>query len=213
MGRALVPELVARGHSVRALVRAESQSKLSAGCTAVIGNALDSNSYRDEVAPADSFVQLVGVAHPSPTKAAEFRSIDLVAAREGIQAAKHARVRHFVYVSVAQPAPAMKAYVAIRAECEEMIRESGLDATILRPWYVLGPGHWWPYTLVPVYWCLERIPATREGALRLGLVTLAQVTAALVRAVENPGTGVRVCDVSAIRQHSALFAPNQSAGA
>jgi uncharacterized protein YbjT (DUF2867 family) len=29
-----------------------------------------------------------------------------------------------------------------RTRCEEMIRESGLNATILRPWYVLGPGHY-----------------------------------------------------------------------
>ncbi len=54
----------------------------------------------------------------------------------------------------------MKAYQAARAEGERMIRESGLAATILRPWYVLGPGHRWPYALVPMYWLFERIPAT-----------------------------------------------------
>jgi uncharacterized protein YbjT (DUF2867 family) len=35
----------------------------------------------------------------------------------------------------------MKAYVRVRQECEEILRESGLACTILRPWYVLGPGH------------------------------------------------------------------------
>jgi len=45
----------------------------------------------------------------------------------------------------------MKAYIAVREECEEIIQESGLNATILRPWYVLGPGHRWPYMLLPMY--------------------------------------------------------------
>ena len=95
--------------------------------------------------PATTFVQLVGVSHPSPAKAAEFRSIDLVAGSEAIAAAVFAGIQHLIYVSVAHPAPMMKAYIAVRAECEALIRESGLNATILRPWYVLGPGHRWPY--------------------------------------------------------------------
>jgi uncharacterized protein YbjT (DUF2867 family) len=90
-----------------------------------------------------------GVAHPSPSKAQQFIDIDLRAAREAITAAKEAGIEHFVYVSVAQPAPAMKAYVAVRAECESEIAKAGLNATSLRPWYVLGPRHWWPLALVP----------------------------------------------------------------
>src|SRR5437660_894120 len=186
MGRKLVPELLGRGHTVRALARSESHHKVPAGCTAVIGNALDSSTYHDQIAPADTFLHLVGVAHPCPAKAAQFRSLDLVAAHEAIRAARSSRIKHFVYVSVARPAPIMKTYQAVRAECENMIRETGLNTTILRPWYVLGPGHWWPYTLVPVYWLLERLPARAESAHRLGLVSLSQMTRALVRAIENP---------------------------
>jgi uncharacterized protein YbjT (DUF2867 family) len=94
----------------------------------------------------------------------------------------------------------MKAYIEVRTECEAIIRQSSLSATILRPWYVLGPGHRWPYVLLPVYWFMERIPATREGALRLGLVTLPQMLDALVRAVETPCHGTRIMDVQAIRR-------------
>jgi uncharacterized protein YbjT (DUF2867 family) len=103
---------------------------------------LESASYIDQIAPADTFVQLVGVAHPSPAKAAQFRETDLVAGRAAVQAAREVSVRHFVYLSVGQPAPMMKAYIQVRAECEAAIRAAGLNATILRPWYVLGPGHW-----------------------------------------------------------------------
>jgi hypothetical protein len=40
----------------------------------------------------------------------------------------------------------------------------------------------------------------RETARRLGLVTLAQMAAALVRAVENPVSGIRVVEVPDIRE-------------
>jgi uncharacterized protein YbjT (DUF2867 family) len=152
------------------------------------------------VAPADTFVQLVGVSHPSPAKAQQFREVDLPSARGAVSAAKTAGVQHFVYVSVAHPAPVMKAYVAVRQECEALILASGLAATILRPWYVLGPGHRWPYLLIPAYWLLRQIPSTREGARRLGLVTIEQMVAALVNAVENPSREVRVVDVPQIQQ-------------
>jgi uncharacterized protein YbjT (DUF2867 family) len=200
IGSRLIRRLVAGGHRIRALVRSGSERKLPPGCEAIIGNALEANSYRDAIRPATTFVQLVGVSHPSPAKAAEFRSIDLVACREAVTAALHADVRHFIYVSVAHPAPMMKAYIAVRTECEGLIRTSRLNATILRPWYVLGPGHRWPYMILPFYWLLERLPATREGAQRLGLVTLEQMLAALAKAVNHPCEGERILTVPEIRR-------------
>ncbi|MFY9551311.1 MAG: NAD(P)H-binding protein [Thermoanaerobaculia bacterium] len=199
LGRRVLPDLIARGHSVRTLVRPGSEGKLPAGAEPVIGDALDGDSFTSRVAPADTLLQLVGVPHPGPAKAALFRSVDLVSAKTSAQAAADAHVAHFVYVSVAHPAPAMKAYWQARAEAEAFIEEKKLNATILRPWYVLGPGHRWPYLLLPGYWIAERLPATRETARRLGLVTLDRMAAAIVRAVENPAVGIRVVEVPEIR--------------
>ena len=200
IGSRLAAALVARGHRVRALARPSSAVKLPGGCEPVLGDALEAATYAAAVPPADTFVQLVGVPHPSPAKAAQFRTIDLASARAAIYAAAQAGIRHFVYVSVAQPAPVMRAYLEVRAEAEAALRASGLNATILRPWYVLGPGHWWPYALVPAYWLAERLPATRETAQRLGLVTVGQMVAALVTAVEAPASGVRIVGVQAMRR-------------
>ena len=200
LGRELIPELLKRGHEVRALVRAGSESKLPAGCEAITGDALDRDSFAHRIAPAETFVQLVGVPRPSPAKARQFREIDLVSIRASVPAAVAADIKHFVYLSVAQPAPVMKAYQEVRAEGERLIRASGLNHTILRPWYVLGPGHRWPYLLLPLYKALEIIPATRESARRLGLVTLAQMKGALLDAIETGGAGTRLIDVPQIRQ-------------
>jgi uncharacterized protein YbjT (DUF2867 family) len=181
-------------------VRPGSERKLPEGAAPVFGDALDGASFAARVAPADTLLQLVGVPHPSPAKAALFRSVDLASAKASARAAADAGVAHFVYVSVAHPAPAMKAYWEARAEAEAFIAEMKLDATILRPWYVLGPGHRWPYLLRPGYWIAERLPATRATARRLGLVTLDQMAAAIVRAVENPASGIRIVEVPEIRQ-------------
>jgi uncharacterized protein YbjT (DUF2867 family) len=199
MGQRLIVTLLQRGHEVRALVRPGSEKKLPAGCSPVLGNALESSSYVAQIAPSDTFVQLVGVAHPSPAKAAQFREVDLVSGLGAVQAACSSSVRHFVYLSVGQPAPAMKAYIQVRAEVEAAIHAAALDATILRPWYVLGPGHWWPYLLLPMYKLAELLPQTRAGALRLGLVTIDEMIVALTAAVENPSQGVRILSVPEIR--------------
>ena len=193
MGRALIGRLLQNGHTVAALARPASVPKLPAGCKPVPGDALDSGAYTLD--GAGTQVHLVGVAHPAPSKAKQFRGIDLASTLAAVRAAERARVRHFIYVSVAHPAPVMHAYIAARTEAEEAIRAAGLNATILRPWYVLGPGHRWPLALLPAYWVLRQIPATRDNARRLALLTLGQMTEALVGAVENPAEGCRILEV------------------
>jgi uncharacterized protein YbjT (DUF2867 family) len=199
LGRQLIPALLQRGHTVKALVRKGSEQKLPPKSTGVIGDALNQMTFTRNVAPADTFVHLIGVARPSPSKAKEFRSIDLASVRESVAAAKSAGIHHFVYVSVAQPAPIMKTYLEFRREAEEMIMSMNINATILRPLYVIGPGHRWPLVLVPLYWLFERIPSTSESAQRLGLVTLSQMITALVYAVEHPSKGITIVDVPRIR--------------
>jgi len=197
LGQPLIRELLARGHGVRALVRPGCAAKVPEGAEAVSGDAL--GDFAATVPPSDTLVHLVGTSHPGPHKAREFREVDLVSIKASIAAGKRAAIRHLVYVSVAHPAPAMHAYIAVRKEGEVLIAASGLPATVLRPWYVLGPGRRWPGVLVPVYRLMEIIPWTRESALRLGLVRLSQMTAALVFAVENPVAGVRFAGVPEIR--------------
>lgn len=199
VGRALVARLIARGHRARVLARPGSERKVPAGADVIPGNALDAATFSSSVSCDDTFVQLTGVAHPAPWKEHAFRAIDLASLRASAHAAKAAGVRHFVYVSVAQPAPVMKAYIRVRRECEEILKDNRLTATILRPWYVLGPGHRWPVALKPVYALLESLSTTREAARRLGLVTLEEMVGALVWSVEHPPKESRILDVPTIR--------------
>jgi uncharacterized protein YbjT (DUF2867 family) len=202
IGRRLIPWLTKRGHVVKAVVRAGSQNKLPGNVSVMIADPLKEDSYTESIRGCDTFVHLIGVPHPSPAKAAQFRAIDLPSIQIAVKAARDAGIRHFIYLSVAQPASMMQAFVAVRAEGEALVRASGMKATFVRPWYVLGPGHRWPYALLPFYWTAELLPATRESARRLGLVTILQMLNALVWAVENPPGDVRIIDVPRIRDLS-----------
>ena len=199
MGSRLISRLATRGHPMRALVRPASQHRIPAGCTPVSGDALDAASYTAQVLPAEAFVHLVGVAHPSPAKAEQFRTVDLASARAAVIAARSAGIAHFIYVSVAHPAPVMKAYIAARS------RGGGPDPS-------LGLERHHPAAVV----CARTRPSVAarpraallarrtvlqdaESARRLGLVTIDQMMTALAWAVENPPAGVRVMEVPAIR--------------
>jgi uncharacterized protein YbjT (DUF2867 family) len=200
VGLRVIPVLLDRGHRVAALVRSGSVSKAPPGCEILVGDPFDRWTFVKAIAPGDTFLQLVGVPRPSPAKAQQFLNIDLRSARESIAAANAAGVAHFVYISVAQPAPVMRAYQAARRQAEQMLVASRLRYTILRPWYVLGPGHRWPYALLPIYWLMERLPGTRDSARRLGLVTLPQMVDAIVDAIENRPEHSRVVEVPEIRE-------------
>lgn len=202
MGRSLITRLVNDGHEVRALVREGSEHKLPDGCEGVVGSA-----FKPREMPCrgfDTFVHLVGTPHPAPWKGRQFREVDGASLNASVAAAAERRIAHFVYVSVAHPAPVMRSYIEVRTACERQIRDAGLRTTILRPWYVLGPGHRWPYALLPFYKLAERLPKTREAATRLGLVKLDEIVSAMAWAIANPPSQTTVLSVPEIRATATL---------
>lgn len=200
LGSRLIPLLLDRGHSVHALLRASSRHRPPAGCTCLWGDPLDGATFQDGIRGCDTFLQLVGTPKPAPWKGAQFRNVDRVSGLASIAAATQSGRPHFIYISVAHPAPIMKDYIAVRAECETALVGSGMPATILRPWYVLGPGHWWPILLAPAYRIAEQWPSTSEAAGRLGLLTIQDMLNALVWSVEHPAETIREMNVPDIRR-------------
>lgn len=190
IGKRVIPLLIEKGYNVNALVRNGSEHRLSNDSKPVLGSALDRKTFAESVTGNDTFIQLVGVSHPGPHKAKQFIEIDLASVRESVAAAKDAGVKNFIYLSVAEPAPAMFEYIAVRKQGEAMIEESGMNGVFIKPWYVLGPGHWWPYLFLPVYKLFQLIPNTRETASRIYPVKLRNVVNAIVHSVENPKQGI-----------------------
>ncbi len=200
IGRRFIELMINRGHIVYALVRSKSVHKLPPGAKAVIANPFDPASFEKSVPPGSVFVQLLGVAHPSPRKASQFREIDLRSVKASADAAKVAGVSKFVYVSVAMtPSKYMHAYQEVRKEGEEYCKKLGLNCTFIRPWYVLGPGHWWPVLLYPVYGLAEVVPSWRQKARAIGLVSIKQMLRTLINAVEVSQSPLSIIEIKDIR--------------
>lgn len=190
IGSRLIPLLKANGFNITALARKGSEHKLPAGCNIITGDALIGSSYAESVKGNDIFIHLIGVSHPSPAKAEEFRSIDLVSIEEAVKAASAADIKQFIYLSVAEPAPVMKKYILVRKQGEKLLKDSGMNCVFIKPWYVLGPGHYWPYFFLPLYWLFKLIPPAAETASRLYPVKLKNVLNAILYYSLNPARGI-----------------------
>ena len=89
MGSRLISILLTRGHRVRAaLARGTSIGRVPSGATPVIGDPLDTESVFTALRSGDTVVHLVGTPHPNPSKAKQFKQIDLVSIGAMVTAAK-----------------------------------------------------------------------------------------------------------------------------
>lgn len=199
MGKRLIKKLVARGCDVTALVRKGSEGKLPKGVRAIIADPFDANTFQQWIPKGAVYLQLLGVPHPSPRKAQLFRQIDLRSVTASADAAIAAKVSHFVYVSVAMTeTKLMKDFQDVRREGEGYLLTKGFPCTFIRPWYVLGPGHWWPVFLLPAYGIAKLVPAWKEKAKAFGLVTIGQMIQTLADVAEAPPQRVRIIEIPQI---------------
>ncbi len=200
IGKRLTKQLLQREHKVIALVRKGSEQKVAPGAGVVVADPFDTATFQSFIPKGAVFVQLLGVPHPSPKKAKQFREIDLASVKASADAAAAAGVTHFIYVSVAMtPSGLMAAYQAVRQEGEAYCSSKGINCTFIRPWYVLGPGHFWPVLLLPLYGLAELVPSWRQQARGKGLVTIRQMLTTLINTVEADPQPLRIIEIKGIR--------------
>lgn len=200
IGKRLIKKLLLHNHRVTALVRKGSEHKLSQHVKSVIANPFDANSFQSYIPEGAVFVQLLGVSHPSPKKAQEFKEIDLRSVKASADAAAFAKVSNFVYVSVAmRPTKVMATYQQCRNEGEQYCKSKGFNCCFIRPWYVVGPGHWWPILLLPLYGIGELIPRLRIKTRAFALVSIGQMIDTLVNAVEAAPSPIKIVEIKSIR--------------
>jgi uncharacterized protein YbjT (DUF2867 family) len=202
MGTRLIKRLLKKQYRVLALVRKGSEHKVPTGAEIIIADPFDAKTFQQYIPAGSVLVQLLGVAHPSPKKAQQFKEIDLRSVKASADAASVAGVSHFIYLSVAmEPIRFMQAYQQVRKEGEEYCLIKKISCSFIRPWYVLGPGHWWPVLLLPVYGLAELVNAWRKKARAIALVTITQMLDTLVYAVESEPLPLRVFEIKDIRSH------------
>lgn len=202
IGRRLIKTLLAeRKYTVKTLVRIGSEKKLPDGCEIIFGDALDADTYKHLITEHCTFIHLVGVSHPSPAKREQFKKIDLVSVEEAVKAASYAKTRHFIYLSVSQfPSSVMRNYQQTRKYGERLLKASGIPCTILRPWYVLGPGHWWPVILQPLFFLAKMISCWKKFIEQREFITIRQMIAALRIAVKNAPMYIMIMEIEDMKR-------------
>lgn len=200
IGRHLIKKLVALGYDVTAVVRKGSENKLPKGVRAIIADPFDASTFQKWIKKGSVFVQLLGVSHPTPHKKEWFGQIDLRSVKASADAAATVGVSHFIYISVAMmESKRMKDFQQVRKEGEAYIFAKGLRGTFIRPWYVLGAGHWWGALLFPVYAIAALRPKWKKKAKGFSLVTLNQMLKILLKAIESPAPQRRIVEVQHIK--------------
>ena len=128
IGRQVVGQLVARGASVRALVRDPDKADFPAGVSVVKGDLMDPDSLRGAFADVDAFFLLNAVTPDEFTQA-------LIA----LNVAREAGVDRVVYLSVIHSDRFVNVpHFAGKFGVERMIEQMGFSATILRPAYFMN---------------------------------------------------------------------------
>ncbi len=87
----------------------------------------------------DAIAHLVGINREQANN--EFHKVHVEATVRVIHAARKAGVKRIIYVSYLKARPrSFSKYLQTKWEAEELIRNSGLDFTVLKPGMIFGPG-------------------------------------------------------------------------
>jgi len=125
LGGALLGLLLAEGHEVRCLVRAQSPraSRLDKlRITIVRGDAGDEQALSQALSGVDALLHVAGIEY----------------APQVVEAARRAEVERLVMVGSTSAHSAYEFRSGPKLRMEELVRESGLDYTIVRPSMIYG---------------------------------------------------------------------------
>jgi uncharacterized protein YbjT (DUF2867 family) len=137
VGSALVPELVGRGHRVRAATRDPDRYRRPAG---VVPHRFDLDDQAS-LGPALDGVEVAYYLVHSMGQGGEFARRDLRHARAFGRAARAAGVDRVVYLSgLGGQAERLSGHLASRRAVEDVLASTGPDLTVLRAAIVLGRG-------------------------------------------------------------------------
>lgn len=142
VGKALCRELQARGVCVRVLALPGdtlASSRIPSGVELVYGDVTNYGSLRSAFEGIDMVFHLAAIL--LSTQPSEFERINTQGTRNVISACQDAGVRRLLYVSsISVTYPILTPYGQSKLDGESLVRESGLDWTIVRPTLVIGDG-------------------------------------------------------------------------
>jgi len=184
VGSHLVRRLLRRGEQVRVLAR--SVAGIS-GVEAVAGDVGDVASVTAAAQGCAVAIHLVGIIQER--HGVSFQAVHVNGTRSVIEACRRANVQRLIHMSaLGSRANAASRYHQTKWAAEELVRDSGLPATIFRPSVMSGVGNSF---LPEVRGLLHRgpfIPVIGNGRSRLQPVWVEDVVSCFVGALDRPDT-------------------------
>ena len=187
VGAHVVRELLDRGHQVRLLVHRRSAA--SVGLEQVEGDVTRLESFQQGLDGCGAVVNLVGIIREFHSKGITFERLHVQATANLLAAAKISGIRRYVQMSALGTRPnAVSRYHRTKFRAEELVRNSGLEWTILRPSLIFGPQDAFISMLASQLRLAPAVPVIGSGAYRLQPVHADDVARCLALALEMPAT-------------------------
>jgi uncharacterized protein YbjT (DUF2867 family) len=140
IGEGVIPELIERGHRVRLLSRhAEDDARQWPGVEAFTGNVAEAATLAGAADGCEMVLHIAGIVSEDPPELT-FAAVNVEGTRNVVEEAKRAGVQRFVCVSSLGADVGQSAYHQSKRAAEEIVAQSGLQWTVVRPGNVYGPG-------------------------------------------------------------------------
>lgn len=184
VGGHLIRRLRQEGLPVRALARHPDrvQPLKDLGVEVVPGDISDTVSLEKAAEGIERVIHLVGIIQETP--GVTFRGVHVEGTRNVIEVARKAGVRHFFHQSALGTRPGAKSeYHRTKWEAEELIRQSGIPHTILRPSLIYGPGDKFTIRLSEMLRRAPVMPVIGSGKYRVQPIYIDDVVSCMVKVV------------------------------
>jgi len=184
VGGHLIRRLRQEGLPVRTLARHpdRAQPLKDLGVEVVLGDISEKVSLEKAAEGIERVIHLVGIMQEIP--GVTFRGVHVEGTRNVIEAARKAGVRHFFHQSALGTRPGAKSeYHRTKWEAEELVRQSGIPHTILRPSLIYGLGDGFTTRLSEMLKLVPVMPVIGSGKSRVQPVYIDDVVSCMVKAV------------------------------
>ncbi len=217
VGKTVIHQLLAKGHTVRALIRDRSKAReafgspLPAKLELVSGDVCDARVLDELVRGAAACIHLVGIIREvrgeSPSTPQTFQRMHEQATREIVGACERNGVKRYLHMSALNVGPEGRSqYQKTKWAAEQVVRRSSLDWTIFRPALIHGPegefvqmmadlasGKTAPYIFIPYFAKSKVDHSVLMGAVdfqpaRVQPVAVTDVALAFTRALTTPAS-------------------------
>jgi uncharacterized protein YbjT (DUF2867 family) len=186
VGKHVIRALLTHGFLVRCLVRPGSEADLRGfeAIDRVPGDVLETQELASSVEGCAAIVHLVGIIREQPMRGLTFDRLHREATEQMVELARRAGVKRFVHMSALGTRPdARSRYHRSKWASEEVVRQSGLDWTIMRPSVIFGRGDEFVSVFAGMIRRLPAVPVIGHGQYPLQPIAVEHVAEAFARAL------------------------------